>query len=189
MLLGEVWMFFSWTEFEPELVVVVVVMLITLLEGLLLTPGRVTNSFLFCWLFTIKDWCIFNKQQTHTQSRFASDVFDGVLGPPGLAWHTWRTCPCFSVVPEATHKVSRGPLKGCVLLKKPFKGSRQRHCWKEWKKFSLTRDHWFAADFFYKKEAEKIELVARPAPWRTGHRYRWLGTTTFGRSWNKKNTN
>ena len=156
MLLGEVWMFFSWTEFEPELVVVVVVMLITLLEGLLLTPGRVTNSFLFCWLFTIKDWCIFNKQQTHTQSRFASDVFDGVLGPPGLAWHTWRTCPCFSVVPEATHKVSRGPLKGCVLLKKPFKGSRQRHCWKEWKRFSLTRDHWFADYFFTKRKQKKL---------------------------------
>ena len=34
MLLGDVWMFFSWTEFEPELVV----MLITLLEGLLELP-------------------------------------------------------------------------------------------------------------------------------------------------------
>ena len=44
---------------------------------------------------------------TNTQSRFASVVLDGVLGPPRIARHTCR-CPCISVVPEATHEASRG---------------------------------------------------------------------------------
>ena len=48
---------------------------------------------------------------TSALSRFASFVIDGVLGPPCLVWHTWRR-PCISVVPEATHEASQGPLKG-----------------------------------------------------------------------------
>ena len=43
-------------------------------------PGLVTNSILFCWLFTIKDRC-YNLAGffTNTQSRCASVVFDGVF--------------------------------------------------------------------------------------------------------------
>ena len=75
---------------------------------------------------------------TNAQSRFASVVLDGVLGPPHLAWHIWR-CPCFCVVPEATHKASRGPLKGAVSAQKPFKGPRQRwgSCWEERKRIAF----------------------------------------------------
>ena len=43
-------------------------------------------------------------------------------GPLCLARHTWR-CPCFSVVPEATHEASRGPLKGAVSAQKALQGS------------------------------------------------------------------
>ena len=50
---------------------------------------------------------------TNAQSRFASVVVDGVLGPLRLARHTLR-CPCISVVPEATHEASRGPEKGAM---------------------------------------------------------------------------
>ena len=52
---------------------------------------------------------------TNAHSRFASVVVDGVLGPPRLGRHTLR-CPCISVVPEAMHKVSQGPLKGAHCL-------------------------------------------------------------------------
>ena len=40
---------------------------------------------------------------TITQSGFASVVLVGVLWPPSLKRHIWQS-PCFSVVPEATHK-------------------------------------------------------------------------------------
>ena len=33
------------------------------------------------------------------------------------------SCPCFSVVTEATHQVSRGPLKGAVSAQKALQGS------------------------------------------------------------------
>ena len=60
---------------------------------------------------------------TNAQSRFASVVVDGVLGPPRLARHT-RRCPCISVVPEATHGASRGPEKGAVsAAQKALRGS------------------------------------------------------------------
>ena len=59
---------------------------------------------------------------TNAQSRFASVVLYGVLGPPRLAHHaSW--CPCISVVPEATHEASRGPLKGAVSAQKAVEGS------------------------------------------------------------------
>ena len=35
--------------------------------------------------------------------------------------HTWQ-CPCFSVVPEATHEARRGPFKGVMLAQKAFQG-------------------------------------------------------------------
>ena len=48
---------------------------------------------------------------TNAQSRLASVVVDGVLGPPCLARHTWR-CPCISVVPEARHEMETRELLG-----------------------------------------------------------------------------
>ena len=49
-------------------------------------------------------------------------VLASFLGLPRLAWHTTQ-CPCFFVVPEATHKASRGPLKGTVSAQKALQGS------------------------------------------------------------------
>ena len=60
---------------------------------------------------------------TNAQSRFASVVVDGVLGPPRLAQHTCRY-PCISVVPEATCEASRGPEKGAVSAQKALRGSK-----------------------------------------------------------------
>ena len=57
---------------------------------------------------------------TNPQSSFINQVhlfFNGVLGPLHLTRHTWR-CPSISVVPEATHKASRGPLKGVMSAQK-----------------------------------------------------------------------
>ena len=55
-------------------------------------------------------------QQTHYQGLHQL-LLTGVLGPSRLAQHTLR-CPCFSVVPDATHEASRGPLKGSVSAQK-----------------------------------------------------------------------
>ena len=98
---------------------------------------------------------------TNAQSRFASVVVDGVLGPPRLACHTWR-CPCISVVPEATHKASRRPMKGAVSAEKALKGSetetRELLGGMEEMIVSSTRVHWFPLQanksFFCKKEKE-----------------------------------
>ena len=51
-----------------------------------------------------------------------SAVFDDVLGPPRKAQHTLHF-PFFSVVLEATHKASQGPLKGAVSALKALRGS------------------------------------------------------------------
>ena len=60
-------------------------------------------------------------QQTHNQV-LRQFLFDSVLGLPCLARHTcW--CPCISVVPEATHEASQGPLKGDVSAQKALQGS------------------------------------------------------------------
>ena len=59
---------------------------------------------------------------TKAQSRFAIVVLNGVLGPLRLAQHT-RRCPCVSVVLEATHEVSQGPLMGAVSAQKALQGS------------------------------------------------------------------
>ena len=106
---------------------------------------------------------------TNAQSRFASVVVDGVLGPPRLARHTWR-CPCISVVPEATHEASRGPEKGAVSAQKALRGSetetRELLGGTEENSVSPMRGHWFALQanqwFFTKRKQKKIELVARP---------------------------
>ena len=88
-----------------------------------------------------------------------SVVVDGVLGPLPLVRHT-RGCPCFSIVPEAMHEASRGPLKEAVSAEKPFKGVgwRRGRCWEELQRivFSQLGIIDFPSrqinDFFYKKE-------------------------------------
>ena len=68
--------------------------------------GLVTNSIIFCWLFTITDWC--KKVRSNAAwSKFALVVVDGIQGPPSLARHTWQ-CRCISAVLEATHEASQG---------------------------------------------------------------------------------
>ena len=80
-------------------------------------PGLLTNSILFGGLFKIKDQCKKVRfQKTHNQG-LRQLLLTVLLGPPCLAHHTWR-CPCISVVPEATHKTSRGPEKGAVSAPK-----------------------------------------------------------------------
>lgn len=41
-------------------------------------------------------------------------------------WHTWWWCPCFSVVPEALHEASPGPLKGTMTAQKAIQGSQMK---------------------------------------------------------------
>ena len=69
------------------------------------------------------------------------------LGPPHLAQHIWR-CPCFSVVPEATHEISQGSLKGAVTAQKALQGSetelRALPGGTEEKSVSPTKGHLFA---------------------------------------------
>ena len=77
----------------------------------------------------------------NAQSRFASVVVDGVLGPPRLARHTlW--CPCISVV---KHGADRGPLKGTVSAQKALQGSetetRELLRGTKEKSISLSRGH------------------------------------------------
>ena len=81
---------------------------------------------------------------TNAQSRFASVVVEGVLGPPRLVRHTWR-CPCFSVVLGATHKASQGPLKGAVSSQKALQWSKTELLGGTEEKFPPTRGHWFAS--------------------------------------------
>ena len=50
---------------------------------------------------------------TSAQSRFASIVLDGVLGPLHLASNTWRW-PCISVAPKQRTRRGWGSLKGAV---------------------------------------------------------------------------
>ena len=49
-------------------------------------------------------------------------ILDSILGPSHLVSHTLQ-CPCFSVVLEATHEASRGPLKCGVSDQKTLQWS------------------------------------------------------------------
>ena len=107
---------------------------------------------------------------TNAQSRFASVVVDGVLGPPRLTRHTWQ-CPCISVVPEATHEASRGPEKGAVSAQKALRGSetemRELLGGTEENIVSPMGGHWFtlqANQWFFTKRRQKKLLMSRPAP-------------------------
>ena len=134
--------------------------------------GLVTNSILFCWLIKIKDRCKKMRfHQTHNQGlRQLLLTPDCVLGLLCLARHTWQ-CPCISVVPEATHEASRGPLRGAVSAPKALQGSetetRELLGGTEENSVSPMRGHWFALQanqwFFTKWKQKKIEVVARPA--------------------------
>ena len=87
--------------------------------GLMFKNGQVTNSILCCWLFTIKDQCkkvVFNK---HTIKVYVS----GFWRCPGNSWQF----SCFSLVPEATHKASWGPLKDTMSAqRKVLSGSKYK---------------------------------------------------------------
>ena len=86
----------------------------------------VTNSILFCWLFTISDQCVF------TQSRFASVVFDGILAPSSLlrlSRYTWW-CPCIAVVAESMFKTILRAFEGhYVCSKRPQRARDQGKGW------------------------------------------------------------
>ena len=77
----------------------------------------------YCILLTFhKQGSVCNSAfSTNAQTMSASAIFNGVLGTPRPARHTWR-CPCFSVVLEATHEASPGPLKGAVSAQKALRG-------------------------------------------------------------------
>ena len=80
--------------------------------------GRVTNSILYCWHFTIKDqWkkCIFIQQ---ILIKVCVCCFWLVSLDTSAPWrHSWL-CPCIFLVPRATQKASRGPLKGAVFAQR-----------------------------------------------------------------------
>ena len=132
---------------------------------LLLGSGLVTNSFLFCWIFTIKDRC--KQVRFHfNESRFAPAVLDSVLGNLRLAWHTWL-CPCFTVVLKATGGESRA-LEG--QLKRPSR-RRRGSCWEERKRIAFP---WRGVinlpsrqinDFFYKKKRKRKRWVSGQQTW------------------------
>ena len=64
---------------------------------------------------------------------------------PGIAWHTWRRCPCISTVVGAMHEASRGTLKGAVSAQKSLQGyeteTRESLGGTEENSVSPTRDH------------------------------------------------
>ena len=105
------------------------------------------------------------------QTRFASAILDGVLGPPRLARHSWR-CPCICSSGGNTRGESRALEGRRVSSKKPFKGPRQRQgsCWEEQKRTAFPRQGGIdlpfrqSNEFFTKRKQKIIELVAtRPA--------------------------
>ena len=104
----------------------------------------------------------------NTQWRYASGVYEGVLGPPCLAFYT----------PDAVYvllKFRKQHKRGGWRLKKPLKGSRPRQesCWKEPNRIMsfLMRDRSLICPseksmIFYlisRKQSETNELVTRPA--------------------------
>ena len=99
---------------------------------IILKPGLVTNSILFCWLFEIKDRCKKVRfQQTHNQGlrqllltvswdlRAKCGTPDGVL--VSLYFRAQRT------------RQVKGPWRVLCQLKNPFKGPRPRR-WSFWEK-------------------------------------------------------
>ena len=64
-----------------------------------------------------------------------------------LSQQTWL-CPYISVVPEAMHEASQGPLKGAISAQKAHQGSetetRELLGGTTENSISPTRDHWFA---------------------------------------------
>ena len=80
-------------------------------------------------------------QQTHNQGLrqlFLTMSWD--LSAYCLARHIWR-CPCRSLVLEAMHQASQGPLKGAVSTQKALQGSVTEwgSCWDDKKKKVFSR--------------------------------------------------
>ena len=81
----------------------------TLVLSGLMTPGLVTDSILFCGLFTLKDQCAkvcFNQTQ------------DQGMPQPGTS------APTLANVTNSTDKASQGPLKGTMSAQKALQGSK-----------------------------------------------------------------
>ena len=73
------------------------------------STGQVTNSFVFCWLFTIKDWCV----KCATQSSCFYLLFLAVSWDIRTKRGTPHGVLVFHyVVEEAVYKASQRPLKG-----------------------------------------------------------------------------
>ena len=114
------------------------------LRGHYLPLGLVTNSIPFHVDVVIQSRII-SVFSTNAKSRFASDVFDSVLGSLCLTRNTWH-CLWLSVVPEQRKRWVEGLVwRAPCQLTKPFKCPR-----------------WRRGSCFHKKKIEKIALVARP---------------------------
>ena len=127
--------------------------------------------------------CAFSKT---AQSRFASIVFEGVLGP---LKHIWQ-CPCMSSAPEATHEVSCGPLNSKVSAQKPLQGSgtETREFLGGRKEKGGSPPFWEVSvirqinDFLLQQTKQKIfESVTRPevALWRHWRRLAVTGSDVY----------
>ena len=119
--------------------------------------GLVTNTIIFCWLFTIKDQykkCVFNQRRIKVCVS-CSRLCPGTSAPSGAHLRV------FLYLCSNARGESRGSWRGPCQLKEPFKGPRQGSCWEEWKRtMPLMRGHWFALHqgksmMFYKKATEK----------------------------------
>ena len=98
--------------------------------------GVVSNSILFCWLFTIKDQCQKVRSQQMYNQGLRQPVFHGVLGPLRLVWHA-RQCRCFSRVPSNAWGESRALEGRCVSSKSPSRvwdRDEGGSCWEERKR-------------------------------------------------------
>ena len=140
--------------------------------GLPLWPilGQVWSlMYIILLTFTIQDWCkkCFYK---HT-IKVCVSCFWWCPGPLRLERHTWH-CSYISVVPEATNKACRGPLKGTESAQKSPSRVRnrdegvvgeQKMQFLVIKRFVINLPSRHIDDFFYKNgDRKKIEIVARP---------------------------
>ena len=97
--------------------------------------------------------CVFNKRTV----KVCLSCCWRCPGTSPLARNNWR-CPCISVVPEATHEASQGPLKGAVVRdgdEGVARRNEREKCFPDEGSLICPRD-------FSQKRNKKIELVTRP---------------------------
>ena len=109
----------------------------------------------------LQERIIVKKECLLSHSRFASIVFDRVLGPMCLAWYTWRY-PWFLVVLKARYTARLGALKGFRVSSKSSLKVRDREVAgrNEGGNILPMRSHIF---FCKNVKQSKNGLVARPA--------------------------